>query len=114
VVELAEWSGLVRSRTDGYNELAMVAPVTVAGGSWSGPFRAIANDGHDYFVKSLDTTPAGEEASLASEFVVAEVGRLIGAPVCYTSLITIPAELSGWEPRPGTTLHAGIAHATAR
>ncbi|MBV9143331.1 MAG: hypothetical protein JO115_20845 [Pseudonocardiales bacterium] len=112
MVQLTEWSGLVRARTDDFDDLLLVAPVAGAGGSWSGPFRATASDGYDYFVKSLDTTPSGEGASLAVKFVVADVGRLIGAPVCYTSLIKIPQAIAGWEPRPGTPLKAGLAHAS--
>src|SRR5262249_30054216 len=91
----------------------MIAPNAPAGGSWSGPFRVIASDGQQYLVKSLDTCPVGEKASLAIERIVAEVGRLIGAPVCKTSLIRIPAALAGsWEPRPGVPLTAGLAHAS--
>jgi hypothetical protein len=73
LVQLADWSGLVKARTDDFDALLLVAPVAGAGGTWSGPFRATANDGNDYFVKSLDTTPPGEGTSLAVEFVVAEV-----------------------------------------
>lgn len=112
MVQLADWSGLVRARTNDFDALLVLAPVARAGGTWSGPFRATASDGHDYFVKSLDTTPPGEGASLAVEFIVAEVGRLIGAPVCQTSLIRIPQAIAGWEPRPGTPLKAGLAHAS--
>lgn len=112
MVQLGDWSGLVTGRTDDFDALLLIAPVAGAGGSWSGPFRATASDGHDYFVKSLDMTPPGEGASLAVEFVVAEVGRLIGAPVCHTSLIKIPQAIAGWEPRPGTPLGAGLAHAS--
>jgi len=112
LVQLADWSGLVKARTDDFDALVLAAPVTGAGGSWSGPFRATASDGNDYFVKSLDTTPPGESASLAVEFVVPEVGHLIGAPVCRTSLIKIPPEIAGWEPRPGKPLQAGLAHAS--
>jgi hypothetical protein len=112
LAQLADWSSLVRARTDDFDDLLLVAPVASAGGTWSGPFRATASDGYDYFVKSLDTTPPGEGASLAVEFIVAEVGRLIGAPVCRTSLIRIPQAIAGWEPRPGMPLRAGLAHAS--
>ena len=112
MVDITKWSGLVQSRHDDFDALSMAAPVGVAGGSWSGPFRALASDGNDYFVKSAETCPSGQQASLAIEHVVAAVGRLIGAPVCITSLLRIPEEIAGWEPRPGVLLKAGLAHAS--
>lgn len=114
VADIAEWEGLVRDRSDGFDGLLMIAPTpgAAAGASWSGPFRAIASDGEDYFVKALDTCPTGQEASLTIEYVVAQVGRLIQAPVCETSLIRIPEEVAGWEPRAGILLQPGIAHAS--
>lgn len=109
---LTDWSGLVRDRSDSFTDLQMVIPVAPAGGTWSGPFRVVASDGRQYFVKSLDTCPAGQEASIAIERIVAEAGRLIGAPVCTTNLIRIPFALAGWEPRPGVQLREGLAHAS--
>ncbi len=109
---LGDWAGLVRGRSDTFADLQVTIPVAQAGASWSGPFRVVASDGHQYFVKSLDTCPPGQEASIAIERIVAEVGRLIGAPVCTTSLIRIPSELAGWEPRPGVALREGLAHAS--
>jgi hypothetical protein len=111
MVELAHWSGVVRSRRDDFNDLVLAQPKDIGSG-WSGPFRATANDGHDYFVKSLDTCPAGQGGSLAIERIVAQMGEVIGAPVCTTSLVRIPPELAGWEPRPGQRLTAGLAHAS--
>jgi hypothetical protein len=97
LVSLADWSGLVADRSDAFDNLQMVAAVGPSGGSWSGPFRVIASDQRQYFVKSLDTCPAGQEASIAIERIVAEVGRLIDAPVCFTSLIRIPSAFEGWS-----------------
>ena len=100
MVQLTEWSGLVRGRDDSFNALQAVI-ATSLGPSWSGPFRVTASDQQDYFVKSLETCPAGQRASLAIEQVVSQVGKLIGAPVCEASLIRIPAALAGWAPQPG-------------
>lgn len=111
MVDLGEWSGLVRDRTDSFNALTVVAPVA-AGVGWYGPFRVTASDGRDYWVKSLDTYPPEEGPSLATEQIVAQVGKLIGAPVCETSLIRIPEALAGWEPRSGISIKAGLAHAS--
>jgi len=113
VVARTDWTGLVSGRrTDDFDELSIVAPVDEAGRSWGGPFRAVASDGNDYFVKCLSVCPQGEQASLAIELIVARVGTLINAPVCSTSLIRIPEEIAGWECRPGKPVHAGLAHAS--
>jgi hypothetical protein len=94
VVELADWSGLVRGRTDSFDALTLVKPMVPAATFWAGPFRATASDQRDYFVKTLQTCPPTQEPSLAIEQIVSQVGRLIGAPVCETSLIRIPAAWS--------------------
>jgi hypothetical protein len=107
----AAWLRLIAGRNDDFDALRVVAPEP-AGGTWSGPFRALASDGESYFVKSLATCPPGQEASLVIERVVAAVGGLIGAPVCRTTLIRIPGDLDGHEVRPGALLTAGLAHAS--
>jgi hypothetical protein len=112
LVDLGDWSGLVHGRNDDFDGLYVVAPES-AGASWGGPFRATASDNRAYFVKSLQTCPQDQQASLTVEQVVAQVGSLIGAPVCETSLIRIPAPLAGWAPRQGSPpLQEGIAHAS--
>ena len=45
-----------------------------------------------------------------TEAIVGAVGRLIGAPVCETAIVTLPDELRGWEFRPGHRLEPGLAH----
>lgn len=112
MVERADWVGLVRSRNDDFDRLVLTVPNASAVGTWSGPFRGIASDGREYFVKSMATCPAGQQMSLAIERVVAEIGQLINAPVCTTSLIRIPALLARWEPRPGIAVGEGLAHAS--
>jgi hypothetical protein len=116
MVDLSDWDGQVRGRSDDFDELWVVIP-GVCGGSWGGPFRATARDSGgrnaDYFVKSLQTCQPGQQASLAIEQVVGAAGRLIGAPVCRTSLIRIPAALAGTPTRPASPpLEAGLAHAS--
>jgi hypothetical protein len=106
------WETLIASRTDSGPSLSIAATVSGAGGSWAGPFRVIGSDGNDWFVKSLETCPTGEEVSIAIEHIVARVGKLIGAPVCETSLIRIPPDIAGWEPKPGVPLAEGWAHAS--
>jgi hypothetical protein len=113
VVTLQDWTGLVAGRrTDEFDRLRVVAPIDESRRSWGGPFRALASDDKQYFIKCLDACPPGEGASLAIELVVTRMGELISAPVCTTSLIRIPDELAGWQYRPGKPLQAGLAHAS--
>ena len=109
---LEEWSQKVRNRTDSFNGLSVTGMMGGAGASWSSPFRVVASDGRQYFVKSREACPAGQENSLVIENVVASAGRLIGAPVCETSLIRIPEEFRGYELKSGVTLSPGLAHAS--
>jgi hypothetical protein len=112
LVDLSDWDGQVHGRTDDFSALS-VAVAGACGGSWGGPFRVTASDNRDYFVKSLQTCPQTEKTSLAIEQVVASAGKLIGAPVCHTSLIRIPAALAGTVMRPGyPPLEEGLAHAS--
>jgi hypothetical protein len=114
LVELGDWSGLVRDRNDDFDALYVMAPEpTPAGPGHGGAFRATASDKRGYFVKSLQTCIRGEEASVAVEQIVAGLGRLIGAPVCHTSLIRIPSALEGWRPHTDRRrLEEGLAHAS--
>ena len=115
MVRLEDWTGLVHGRPESFEGLTVIAPAAAGGGgSWSSPFRVTASDGCDYFVKSLEACPSdADKASLATEQIIAKAGRLIGAPVCETSLISMPDALVGWRPRPDRQpLQAGIAHAS--
>jgi hypothetical protein len=112
MANLDSWSGLIRNRNDDFNSLWVVT-VEAAGHTWSGPFRATGSDLNTYFVKCLQSCPRDQQASLAVEQIVAGVGRLIGAPVCETSLIRIPDALAGTVLRAGfSPLQAGLAHAS--
>lgn len=113
MVQLDEWSGLVRGRDDSFDALEAVIVTPLPQRTWSGPFRVTASDQQDYFVKALETCPPGQQASLAVEQIVSQVGKLIGAPVCDTSLIRIPASLAGWPPHAGgPAIQEGLAHAS--
>jgi hypothetical protein len=114
LVVLEDWAGLVHGRTDDFNKLNLLAPEPLSGSpSAGGPFRATASDKQTYFVKSLDTCLGGQEPSLAVEQIVAQVGRLIGAPVCKTSLIRIPSAFQGFEVySQRRRLTPGLAHAS--
>jgi hypothetical protein len=109
VVELDEWSGLVDGRSDDFDGLHVVA-VVETGNSFSGPVRVIASDDQEYFVKSLGGCPPGYEEMVVVEWIVAQVGLLIKAPVCTTSLIRVTKEISDFSPQAG--LDAGLGYAS--
>ncbi|MFI6631363.1 hypothetical protein ACIBI7_21040 [Nonomuraea fuscirosea] len=89
-----DWHGLVSGRTDSYDSLNLIA-VTIPGmQTWATPFRGIADDGHEYFIKTLDgCKKEWTRGSLAVEYIVGQAGKLIGAPVCDNALIRIPTGL---------------------
>ncbi|MEU6716026.1 hypothetical protein ABZ897_31560 [Nonomuraea sp. NPDC046802] len=112
LVHLSDWSGRVRGhRTDDFDDLRVTAIVSPPDWSFTSPFRVIGSDRCGYFVKTIDACVSNARASLAIEYIVAGAGRLIGAPVCESSLIRIPEELDGYT-MPPLTLSAGLAHAS--
>lgn len=111
MVAESDWSGLLRGRRGDQHDLSVVAVVSSSGNSFGNPIQVIASDNRQYWVKNLNGCPAVAQASLAIEFVVSGVGRLIGAPVCETKVIRIPEELDGTV-LPGGKLHSGLGHAS--
>ncbi|MEU8037342.1 HipA family kinase [Streptosporangium sp. NPDC049078] len=111
LVGLEDWAGLVGSRDDSFNDLIMTMPLTPGGNTFASPFLAVASDDRRYWVKCVDACEDHTKMSVAIEYVVSGVGRLIGAPVCNGSLIRIPEEFVGWPVGRGH-LEAGLAHAS--
>ena len=107
---LKDWSARVRQRTDDLVGVDLITPAPEAATSWGGPFRAVASDNREYFVKTLAACPPGRGSSLAVELIVARAGKLIGAPVCETSLVYIPDAFDGWALRHDLCLKSGWAH----
>jgi hypothetical protein len=113
VVDPRDWSGLVDGRHDRFDALSVRALSGSVSQSWAHPIRVLASDGQSYFVKTLSGCPEFARGSVAVEYVIAEVGRLIGAPVCGSSLIRVPEALEDWPLPSGGKLEAGLAHASA-
>ncbi|MGJ6966424.1 hypothetical protein ACSDR0_31390 [Streptosporangium sp. G11] len=95
MAELEDWVGLVGGRDDSFNDLIMTMLVTPGGNTFASPFLAVASDDRRYWVKCIDACEDHTKMSVAIEYVVSGVGRLIGAPVCDSSLIRIPEEFAG-------------------
>ncbi|GAA1015967.1 hypothetical protein Aple_011150 [Acrocarpospora pleiomorpha] len=113
MVAEVDWAGLVSGRTDDFDRLQAVAVLEPGRASWGSPFQALGSDGSDYFVKTLEGCSRDwARGALVAEYVVSQVGALIGAPVCPSSLIRIPEELCGYEVAKGLILKPGIGHAS--
>jgi hypothetical protein len=92
-----DWAGLVASRAEPTAGPFIRVRVESKGG-WSSAIRVTASDGIDYFAKFPEKCTKQHALggmAVAVEMVAAEAGRLIGAPVCDTVLLRVPAELLG-------------------
>lgn len=73
-------------------------------------FPVLASDGARWYVKAPNN-PQGAQI-LVTEYLVSQVGALIGAPVCTVRPIEIPADLDGFRVVNGPELHTGIGSAS--
>jgi hypothetical protein len=107
-----EWLDLIEGRQAApEDDLSLTTFLDQHGGGGSGSFRGLGSDAKEYFVKPPNQLQGGYV--LASEFVVGQIGQVVGVAVCQSKLITIPADLAGHEFRPGHQLAEGIGHASA-
>jgi len=70
----------------------------------------LGTDGQIWWLK-----PPGQndlDFALSTEFVVARVGQLIGAPTCTSMVVEITRDLEHYEFRRGRRLREGFGHAT--
>lgn len=88
--------------------MSLIAPIRTTE-SGSGTFLGLASDGNEYWIKAPNN-PQGVR-TLAAEVVVHGIGNLLGAPVCETALIDIPATMN-WLFTPQHRLNGGIGHAS--
>lgn len=75
--------------------------------SGSGAFRGIADDNGRWWIKPLNNSQ--DPRVPITEWIISQVGDLIHAPVCETTIVEIPSELEGEEFLPGTELKQGLA-----
>ena len=73
--------------------------------SFSRPVLVTCDDGKKYVLKGAHCGKA-----IVNEQIVARLGALLGAPVCPTLLVEIPAELCNIEPQMND-ISPGLAHA---
>ena len=96
--EMDWWLGRLRSSSRPLPAISVRAPLRLARSSGAGAFLALADDGHQYWVK-VPGNPQGDQV-LVNEVIVGEVGKLIGSPVRDRVLITVPPELTRWSGYP--------------
>lgn len=104
----SEWDGLLQGRIDPTDVIRIEVPLAPSPAGGSGTFLALASDGNRWWVKPLNNLQGTRV--VATEHVVGHAGELIGAPACEVAVVEIPADLVGWEFRPGSHLEAGFAH----
>lgn len=108
----SRWSGMVAGHRVFDVTLQLDAVLESQSDSRGGslPFKGLASDGEVYWIKS----PSNRQSSRVptTEQLIAGIGRLIGAPVCETRLLSISQEFDGEILDNGTVLEAGIAHAS--
>jgi hypothetical protein len=106
-IQRTAWDGLIRDRADPSDALRIELLVRASHAGTAGAFLGAAGDDTQWYVKPPNHLQGGKV--LVTEFVVASLGRLVGAPVCDARLLEIPAELDD-EFAPGQYLRPGIAH----
>ena len=110
MIELAQWGGLITGRTDPVDARVIALPIKPSPRGGSGTFLAADSDGVQWWVKPVNNAQ-GERVTV-TEAIVAAAGRLIGAPVCETTIVRLPEEMAGWEFRPERFIEPGYAHAS--
>jgi hypothetical protein len=109
-VEWEQWEGRIAgSRTD-VVELTIDAVLGPSEGGSSGSFPGRDSEGIRRYVKPQNNKQ-GEQV-VVTEYLVSEVGSLIGAPVCEVRPARIAPELIGHEVEGGVVLNDGIASAS--
>lgn len=108
----SQWMELVSGKRSSTVDLQLDAVLESQNDSRGGslPFKGLGSDGEVYWIKQSANRQSTRVP--VTEQLVSGVGRLIGAPVCETRLINIPAEFDGETLDNGTILASGIAHAS--
>lgn len=109
-LDFSEWQGTISGRVDPSDATVIEVPIKPSARGGSGTFLAADGDGIQWWVKPLNNNQ-GPRVTV-TETIVAMAGELIGAPVCESRIVYLPADIEGWEFRPGSYIEAGYAHAS--
>lgn len=86
----------------------VLGPAAAVSGSQA--FPVSSEDGRRWYAKAPNN-PQGPRI-LATEYLVSEVGQLIGAPVCEVKPLAIPEVFAGYQVPNGPILTPGVASAS--
>lgn len=75
-------------------------------------FHVGADDGEEYWIKTLQGVDPQYRPSVAAEQVIARVGALLGIAVVQPYLVAVPTGMTLPPLRDGTRVQPGVAHAT--
>ena len=103
------WTGKSAYRAQAAPMLSLRAILQPGGGSAAAPFLGKCSDECKWWIKP---PVHGMTKALVAEWVVGQLGRAIGAPVCEVELVEIPSALLPCEFAPGRPLVAGIGCAS--
>ena len=101
VDDLGWWRGRLERFDRPSPSVTVRAPRMRAQSSGAGAFLALADDGRQYWVK-VPGNPQGSQV-LVNEVIVAELGRMLDAPVRERTLLHVPAGISEWSLFPAPT-----------
>ena len=90
------WGGLLTGRRPAEGSVAALMLQQILPGKARGSsstFKALDTNGTPWWVKALDHNP---DKRVVTETIVGAAGSLIGAPVCHTARVRIPAATSQW------------------
>lgn len=108
--EFADWEGSLGNRQGPRNARVIKLPLQRSTEGGTGAFLAADQDGEQWWIKPLNNGQA--ERTTVTETIVGAAGHLIGAPVCESAVVYLPAEIEGYEFQRGRTLEQGFAHAS--
>lgn len=110
VVDPAAWGGLITARPTAA-AVNLILPEVQAKGSAHSPFLGYCSDQERYWIKAFGQGQL--DRALVTEFIVARLGRMIGACVPTAVTVGVDPALAGWDMGGGRLLQAGVAHGMA-
>lgn len=102
------WADELDGRSEPSELPVIEIPIKPSPRGGSGTFLAADSEHQQWWVKPPNNNQHARVT--VTETIVAAIGSLIDAPVCESSVVLLPAEIAGWEFRPGLSIQEGYAH----
>jgi hypothetical protein len=109
-VDIGTWAGTTSGARSDDVALELEAVLGESEGGGSGSFPGSASDKGRWYVKPQNNPQGGKV--IVTEYLVSQVGALIGAPVCEVQPVAIPPTLAGYRFGSGLELAEGVASAS--